>query len=80
MWVLRTKCGSFARRVVGALNDLNHLSSPLNSFFMTVFFFVLVVRRVIKSQMVVVCAFDPSTREAEADGSLSLRPAWFTKF
>ena len=23
--------------------------------------------------------FNPSTREAEADGSVSLRPAWFTR-
>jgi hypothetical protein len=31
------------------------------------------------SQAVVVHAFNPSTWEAEAGGSLILRPAWFTE-
>ena len=31
------------------------------------------------SQVVVVLIFNPSTLEAEADGSLSLRPAWSTE-
>jgi hypothetical protein len=31
------------------------------------------------SQTVVAHAFNPSTQEAEAGGSLSLRPAWFTE-
>ena len=32
------------------------------------------------SQAMVAHAFNPSTWEAEADGSLSLRPAWSTEF
>ena len=31
------------------------------------------------SKALVAHTFSPSTWEAEADGSLSLRPAWFTK-
>jgi hypothetical protein len=32
-----------------------------------------------ESQVVVAHAFNPSTREAEAGGFLSLRPAWSTE-
>jgi hypothetical protein len=36
------------------------------------------IREVLDSWVVVVHAFDPSTQEAEASGSLSSRPAWST--
>jgi hypothetical protein len=34
----------------------------------------------VRSRAVVAHAFNPSTREAEAGGFLSLRPAWSTEF
>jgi major histocompatibility complex class I len=39
----------------------------------------ILIKNVISQPGVVAHAFDPSTREAEAGGFLSSRPAWSTK-
>jgi hypothetical protein len=49
----------------------------LVSFYKIIFHLVLKIHL---SQAVVVHAFNPSTREAEAGGFLSSRPAWSTEF
>jgi hypothetical protein len=71
MWLLGFELWTFGR-AVGCSYPLSHLSSPA-------YFFLSHYLQKHGVLGMVAHTFNPSTREAEAGGFLSLRPAWSTE-